>query len=136
MIKKNGNKHYINGIESVFEYIDSLPEINEMEIPHGHWTEVSKNSSFGKCSVCGEESDMFRMKEICPNCKTRLSGPVRESDRLTKEELRNAIMRLSMCSYRHCKICKYYGKRRNKKKCEKIIKECQDVLAKYCLEGD
>lgn len=35
--RKNGNKHFINGIESVLEYAESLPTADVAQVVHGRW---------------------------------------------------------------------------------------------------
>ena len=35
--RKNGNKHFINGIESVLEYAENLPAADVAPVMHGRW---------------------------------------------------------------------------------------------------
>lgn len=35
--RKNGNKHFINGIESVLEYAENLPAADVAPVVHGDW---------------------------------------------------------------------------------------------------
>ena len=44
--RKNGNKHFINGIETVLEYAENLPAADVAPVVHGRWVD-------GKCSNCG-----------------------------------------------------------------------------------
>ena len=39
--RKNGNKHFINGIESVLEYAENLPAADVVPVVHGRWIEKS-----------------------------------------------------------------------------------------------
>ena len=50
--RKNGNKHFINGIESVLEYAENLPAADIAPVMHGKWIHES-NSDAWVCSRCG-----------------------------------------------------------------------------------
>ena len=50
--RKNGNKHFINGIESVLEYAENLPAADVAPVVHGKW--IREDNSLGwVCSRCG-----------------------------------------------------------------------------------
>ena len=50
--RKNGNKHFINGIESVLEYAENLPAADVAPVIHGRW--IYEGNSLGwVCSRCG-----------------------------------------------------------------------------------
>lgn len=38
---KNGNEHFINGIETVLEYTENLPAADVASVVHGRWIEKS-----------------------------------------------------------------------------------------------
>lgn len=48
--RKNGNKHFINGIETVLEYAENLPAADVAPVVLGHW---KKDRDTIKCTVCG-----------------------------------------------------------------------------------
>lgn len=50
----NGNAHFINGIETVFEYADSLPAEDVVPVVHATWNKVYSNkaASVYECSNC------------------------------------------------------------------------------------
>ena len=50
--RKNGNKHFINGIESVLEYAENLPAADVAPVMHGRWIYKS-SSDMWVCSRCG-----------------------------------------------------------------------------------
>lgn len=68
--KKNGNIHFISGIESAFEYVESLPIADVQEIRHGKWI---KSKDERKCSLCGyfyfTDTKSFN---YCPNCGAKM----------------------------------------------------------------
>ena len=50
--RKNGNKHFINGIESVLEYAENLPTADVVPVVHGRWI-YKGDSDMWVCSRCG-----------------------------------------------------------------------------------
>lgn len=42
--RENGNKHFINGIETVLEYAENLPAADVAPVVHGRW--IKDNDSF------------------------------------------------------------------------------------------
>ena len=50
--RKNGNKHFINGIESVLEYAENLPAADVAPVVHGRWI-YKGDSDMWVCSRCG-----------------------------------------------------------------------------------
>ena len=90
--------------------------------------------NYGLCATAEEGTTAYYGKECAVgNVEVHCKSFSTEETPFCREDLREAIMRLSMCSLRMCNICKYKGKRRSPKKCEKVIKECQDLLAAFCL---
>ena len=68
--RKNGNKHFINGIESVLEYAENLPAADVAPVMHGKWKRYGKN--LGECSECGEIVSV--RNNYCPNCGAKMDG--------------------------------------------------------------
>lgn len=77
--KKNANPHFINGIESVLEYANELPVVEERK--HGYWIEHPEHP-IGDCSVCGERVPIYtynihggsKKYKICPYCGAIMDG--------------------------------------------------------------
>ena len=72
--RKNGNKHFINGIESVLEYAENLPAADVAPVVHGK--DLAQPPLF-KCSVCGCEDDDTYTCDVseyryCPNCGAKI----------------------------------------------------------------
>lgn len=79
--EKHGNMHFINGIETVMEYLDEFAEtfpIDAEPVRHGAWIHVAGMNS--KCSECRR---YFPVKEFdsrpfdinyCPNCGAKMKG--------------------------------------------------------------
>ncbi len=75
--------HFINGIETVMEYLDEIADtfpIDAEPVRHGEWKHVAGMNS--KCSECGR---YFPVKEFdsrpfdinfCPNCGAKMDGGV------------------------------------------------------------
>lgn len=81
--RKNGNKHFINGIESVLEYAENLPAADVAPVVHGR--DVYKWHKEGhcefKCSVCGAWAGIIEGGTLdgvdfdyCPNCGAKMDG--------------------------------------------------------------
>ena len=73
--RKNGNKHFINGIESVLEYAENLPTANVAPVVHGRWIE---DHDYLKCPECGvmvkRDFTFFDVGDwnFCPNCGEKM----------------------------------------------------------------
>lgn len=73
--RKNGNKHFINGIESVLEYAENLPAADVAPVVHGRWIE---DHDYLKCPECGVMVKWdFTFFDIgnwnyCPNCGAKM----------------------------------------------------------------
>lgn len=84
--RKNGNKHFINGIESVLEYAENLPAADVAPVVHGRWDDipnaymsvVSKTGTYHgnatNCSVCLEVNPNAFKTNYCPNCGAKMDG--------------------------------------------------------------
>ena len=76
--RKNGNKHFINGIESVLEYAENLPAADVAPVVHGRWIDaypdIEPNPMFmyGICSECGFEQGLSKYLKYCPDCGAKM----------------------------------------------------------------
>lgn len=96
---EHGNEHFINGIETVLEYAESLPTADVAPVKRGFWKPISESEITGfnpkfagrdpiagyKCSNCGNEAifscnDEFVLSDYCPNCGARMDGDDGETD--------------------------------------------------------
>jgi NADH pyrophosphatase NudC (nudix superfamily) len=86
--RKNSNIHFINGIESILEYAESLPSADVQEVRHGkNLTKAHPVDEF-ICSECGymtedctekkysQDGDYCYLCEyeykFCPNCGAKM----------------------------------------------------------------
>ena len=77
--RKNGNEHFINGIESVLEYAENLPAADVAPVRHGRW---EKQSGIYSCSECGMTCPYDVQADVieywacnyCPNCGAKMEG--------------------------------------------------------------
>lgn len=73
--RKNGNKHFINGVESVLEYAENLPAADVAPVVHGRWL---RDDDFVICSQCEAEMNqknslgVDNFKNYCPNCGAKM----------------------------------------------------------------
>lgn len=74
--RKNGNEHFINGIESVLEYAENLPAADVAPMVHGQWETNSDRPDSLICSVCKCGFDMWKHDphNFCPNCGAKMDG--------------------------------------------------------------
>lgn len=81
--RKNGNKHFINGIETVLEYAENLPAADVAPVRHGQWICIRKGYEEYECSVChGMDSNcsdyygshVVTEQDYCPNCGAKMDG--------------------------------------------------------------
>lgn len=85
--RKNGNKHFINGIESVLEYAENLPAADVAPVQHGRWIPLTECVNEGVyCSICKKKvwkSDYAQCSKksrnklesnYCPNCGAKMDG--------------------------------------------------------------
>ena len=83
--RKNGNKHFINGIESVLEYAENLPAADVAPVVHGRWIPLTECANEGVyCSTCKKKvwkSDYAQCSKksrnklesnYCPNCGAKM----------------------------------------------------------------
>ena len=69
--KKNGNIHFVYGVESVLEYAEYMPKVDAVEVKKARW----KGEGFGEysCSLCGEIVTGNEYN-YCPNCGAYMKG--------------------------------------------------------------
>jgi DNA-directed RNA polymerase subunit RPC12/RpoP len=80
--KEHGNEHFIYGVETYREWIESIPAAEVVEVVHGRWIRhVLKNANVPwgyDCSVCGEwfviSEDTAERYHYCPNCGAKMDG--------------------------------------------------------------
>lgn len=68
--KKNGNEHFINGIQSVMEYAECLPVVKTREEPLivGEWYKHWKQKDVYICQNCNREMVVNPEWYFCPYC--------------------------------------------------------------------
>lgn len=71
--RKNGNKHFINGIESVLEYAENLPAADVAPVQHGRWI-YKGDSDMWVCSRCGRSvnADPEGIDLYCYHCGAKM----------------------------------------------------------------
>lgn len=79
--RKNGNKHFINGIETVLEYAENLPAADVAPVVHGRWERLGPNRLVtdcmcGTCSACKVRCKYIVNTMLCPNCGAKMDGGV------------------------------------------------------------
>ena len=78
--KEHANGHFINGIESVLEYVENLPAVDVAPVRHGRWEDaypdIEPNPMFmyGICSECEFEQGISKYLNYCPNCGAKMDG--------------------------------------------------------------
>ena len=78
--KEHANEHFINGIESVLEYVENLPSADVAPMVHGRWTHLGGDEWC--CSVCGfvittGGSWDKPTKKYCEDCGAKMDGGYR-----------------------------------------------------------
>ena len=71
--RKNGNKHFINGIASVLEYAENLPAADVAPVVHGRWI-YKGDSDMWVCSRCGRSvnADPEGIDLYCYHCGAKM----------------------------------------------------------------
>lgn len=73
--RKNGNKHFINGVESVLEYAENLPAADVAPVVHGRWDNMDGYKTRKVCSECGWDVPEYgKFYSYCPNCGAKMDG--------------------------------------------------------------
>ena len=78
--KEHANGHFINGIESVLEYVENLPAVDVAPVRHGAWEiVVGSNAKAHMACPCGRVShDLTGIFTYCPNCGAKMDGELNE----------------------------------------------------------
>ena len=85
--KEHGDEHFINGIETVMEYIDEIPAADVAPVVHGKWlNDFCGKGRFSKrivqCSLCRNFLDLDGVNagrgdaNFCPNCGAKMDGEI------------------------------------------------------------
>ena len=74
--KGHANGHFINGIESVLEYVENLPAVDVAPVRHGEWEIVvgSNGKEYMVCTCCRVSQDLTGVFTYCPNCGAKMDG--------------------------------------------------------------
>ena len=75
--KEHANGHFINGIESVLEYVENLPAVDVAPVRQGRW---EKQRGIYSCSECGMTCPYDVQADVieywpcnyCPNCGAKI----------------------------------------------------------------
>lgn len=75
--RENGNEHFINGIETVLEYVENLPAADVSPVVHAQWLHLGGDEWC--CSVCDfvistEGSWEKPTKKYCEDCGAKMDG--------------------------------------------------------------
>ena len=70
--RKNGNKHFINGIESVLEYAENLPAADVAPVRHGHWNTGYFHDRVCSCWLHPDNDINDYAHSYCPNCGAKM----------------------------------------------------------------
>lgn len=80
--KEHANPHFVNGVESVMEYAETLELVDVAPVVHGRWTPYC-NIILGdgwRCSICGLHQ-FFEVGtpkrnglEYCPRCGAKMDA--------------------------------------------------------------
>lgn len=77
--EKNGNIHFINGVETVMEYIDTVADeqpADVQEVKRGKWIlKYIGAGHYWECSVCnGDLVNRSERMHYCPYCGAKMDG--------------------------------------------------------------
>ena len=79
--KENGNEHFVLGIESVMEYVESLPPV-ETKRPKGEWVDYTEDG-YVECPFCHSATTCDGNKDelhFCFSCGADMKGADDETD--------------------------------------------------------
>lgn len=68
--KANGNARFINGVESVMEFVEGLPAADVAEVRHGYWIDHHSGGSF--CFACKRWVPYSHHPKYCETCGARM----------------------------------------------------------------
>ena len=78
---EHANPHFLHGIETVMEYVETLPSEDVVPVIHARWHDVymiSPNVATGICSHCNEKSyigPLYPFALYCPHCGAMMDQP-------------------------------------------------------------
>lgn len=77
--KKNGNIHFVYGVESVLEYAEYLPIVDAVEVVHGEWEEDGLYYNCSRCSCSAVFTTYANLVfNYCPYCGATMDGGKKE----------------------------------------------------------
>ena len=78
--RENGNEHFINGIETVMEYVENLPTVAAELVVHARWRWMDLNGDGCSltlcCSNCLETRGVRETMKRCPECGAQMDEEV------------------------------------------------------------
>ena len=78
--KDHANEHFLNGIETVMEYVENLPAADVAPVVHGQWIDnFIPDSMLCGCSVCGFTCGAYSFL-YCPMCGAKMDKPGGDSN--------------------------------------------------------
>lgn len=79
--REHGNPHFINGIETVMEYVEFIPPVEAEPVVRAHWVIERWSSGYIKrcsCSNCGNHpKDAYEPSKYCDNCGAHMDEELR-----------------------------------------------------------
>lgn len=75
--REHGNPHFINGIETVMEYVEFIPAVEAEPVVHAHW-EITDVIGLCKCSGCGFPEKQTEFRARCSFCGAHMDEEVAE----------------------------------------------------------
>lgn len=75
--QEHANEHFINGIESVLEYVENLPAADVSPVQHGRWINANSRPKTyeRRCTACGGRAYFCGVGcsyKYCPNCGAKM----------------------------------------------------------------
>lgn len=81
--KENANPYFINGIETVMEYIENLPTADIVPEKHGRWEVIRVPNHWDKarCSVCKRIFESYEWgTRYCSCCGAKMKESVKHDE--------------------------------------------------------
>ena len=79
--RENGNPHFINGIETVMEYIENIPTVEAEPVVHARWEWKDLHGDGSRTLCCSNclNTDVVRVTtKFCSECGARMDEEVAE----------------------------------------------------------
>ena len=79
--KEHANPHFVDGIETVMEYAETLPTTEVAPVVHAKWIPAGTFDDFAKCSACGNQDHPLHAVcggysrepyNYCPHCGAKM----------------------------------------------------------------